>query len=110
MLDERETARYERELRAMLRRAGDEDPEGFAQIALLISAACEALPLAAEMTRQTHGYSWATLARPFGVTRQAMQQRFGVSMVPPPVPPYDVESAVAVELSKAIAAKVSVHA
>lgn len=63
----------------MLRRAGDEDPEGFATIATLIQQACEGLPLAAELTRARHGYSWAQLAAPMGVSRQAAQQRFHVA-------------------------------
>lgn len=78
MLEDREVQRYQRELRAMLRRAGDEDPEGFASIAGLLTAACESLAPAAEMAKARHRYSWADLAGPFGVSRQAMQQRFGV--------------------------------
>jgi hypothetical protein len=89
----------------MLKRAGDEDPEGFAVIAKLIQQACEGLPLSAELTRSRHGYSWAQLAGPMGVSRQAAQQRFhvapdlaaerlffaGVAQTIPPVPAPPVE-------------------
>jgi hypothetical protein len=61
----------------MLRTAGDEDPEGFAQVHQLLVAAVNALPVAAELNRVQHGYSWADLARPLGISRQAAQQRLG---------------------------------
>lgn len=77
MLEPNTIARYERELRAMLRTAGDEDPEGFAAVHQLLTQAVNALPVAAELTRRQHGYSWADLARALGVTRQAAQQRLG---------------------------------
>lgn len=77
MLETREVERYERELRAMLRRAGDEDPEGFAMIAQLLVQASNGLRLAAELNRAQHGYSWAELAAALGTTRQAAQQRYG---------------------------------
>lgn len=60
----------------MLRRAGDEDPEGFAVIVRLIDAARAALPLAAGMTRRAHGYSYTDLAFGLGVTRQSAAERF----------------------------------
>lgn len=82
MLEPREIERYERELRAMLRRAGDEDPEGFAQIAQLIVQAANGLRLSAELTRAQHGYSWADLAGALGTTRQAAQQKYGRSTGP----------------------------
>jgi hypothetical protein len=78
MLDERETARYERELRAMLRRAGDEDPAGVAVIVGLLDAAQRALPAAVQLCRVEHGYSYTELAEAMGVSRQAVRQRFGV--------------------------------
>lgn len=79
MLEPATIARYERELRAMLRTAGDEDPEGFAAVHQLLIQATNALPVAAELNRRQHGYSWADLARALGVTRQAAQQRLGTS-------------------------------
>lgn len=79
MLEPKTIARYERELRAMLRTAGDEDPEGFAAVHQLLTQAVNALPVAAELNRAQHGYSWADLARALGVSRQAAQQKLGTS-------------------------------
>lgn len=78
MLEPKDVDRYVRELRAMVRRAGDEDAEGFAQIVRLLDAARVALPYAAEMTRTTHGYSYADLAAGLGVRRQSAAERFAV--------------------------------
>lgn len=77
MLDEKEVARYERELQAMLRRAGDEDPEGFAAIHQLLTRAASQLPTAAALCREQHSYSWTELGRALGVTRQSAQQQLG---------------------------------
>lgn len=77
MLEPKDAQRYERELRAMLRRAGDEDPEGFAQVAQLLTQAVNALPIAAQLTRVQHGYSWTELAQGLGWSRQHAQQQLG---------------------------------
>lgn len=76
MLEPQDIDRYVRELRAMVRRAGDEDPEGFASIVRLLDAARAALPYAADRTRTQHGYSYADLAAGLGVTRQSAAERF----------------------------------
>jgi hypothetical protein len=78
MLEPNTIARYVRELRAMLRTAGDEDPEGFAAVDQLLRQAVAALPAAAELNRRQHGYSWAELGRALGISRQAAQQRLAV--------------------------------
>lgn len=77
MLDEKDVARYERELRAMLRRIGDEDPEGIAELVHLIDRAHGELDTAVAIARVRHGWSWQQLAQPTGLTRQAVAQRFG---------------------------------
>lgn len=73
-MEPKDIQRYERELRAMLLRAGDEDPEGFAAIHQLLNQAVGQLPAAAELTRLQHGYSWTELAHGMGVSRQALHQ------------------------------------
>lgn len=80
MLEPNTIARYERELRAMLRTAGDEDPEGFAAVHQLLHQAVDALPVAAELNRTQHGYSWADLGRALGISRQAAQQRLSAGL------------------------------
>jgi hypothetical protein len=77
MLEPSDLARYERELRAMLRRIGDEDPEGIAELVHLIDRAHGELDTAVAVARIRHGWSWAQLAAPTGLTRQALAQRFG---------------------------------
>jgi hypothetical protein len=83
MIDVGQSKRYEREIRAMLRAAGDDDPEGFAQVVKLLDwAVSEGLREAASRLRESDtagvpGYSWAEIASPLGVTRSAAQQRFG---------------------------------
>jgi hypothetical protein len=82
MIDVAQSKRYEREIRAMLRAAGDDDPEGFAQVVKLLDwAVSEGLREAAARLRGADstgvpGYSWAEIAAPLGVTRSAAQQRF----------------------------------
>lgn len=82
MIDVRDAKRYEREIRAMLRAAGQDDPEGFAEIVRLLDwAVSEGLREAAAELRKpqangVRGYSWAEIAAPLGVTRSAAAQRF----------------------------------
>jgi hypothetical protein len=74
MLEPDEIKRYERELRAMILRAGDEDPEGFAVIDQLLREATRSMRQAGVLTRR-RGYSWHDLARALGCTRQAAYKR-----------------------------------
>lgn len=53
------------------------DPEAFAQVVEMLTAAVASLTDACETLRSRDGYSWADIARPLGVTRSAAQQRFG---------------------------------
>lgn len=82
MIDVGDAKRYEREIKAMLRAAGDDDPEGFAQVVKLLDwAVTEGLREAAARLREPSangqpGYSWAEIAAPLGVTRSAAAQRF----------------------------------
>lgn len=76
MLEPAATKRFTRELNAMLNRAADEDPEGFAVIVGLLDDARARLSSSAEKMREA-GYSWQDIARPLGVTRSAAYQRFG---------------------------------
>lgn len=77
MLEPDERKRWERNLRAMLRHASDQDPEGFAEIVQLLDGAVAQLPEAAQRMRELHGYSWTEIAAPLGVTRQSARERFG---------------------------------
>lgn len=79
MMEQRDLDRFRRELRAMVAKA--DDPEGFAQ-AVQLSAELDAalIDQADKLRRPTahaKGYSWADLARPLRVTRQAVAQRYG---------------------------------
>lgn len=78
MLEPSEIKRWERQLRAMLRNGADQDPEGLAAVVDLITQAYKALPVMVELHRAEHGYSWADVAGPLGVTRQAAHERFGI--------------------------------
>lgn len=81
MIDVGDAKRYEREIRAMLRAAGQDDPEGFAEVVRLLDwAVTEGLREAATELRKeqngVRGYSWTEIAAPLGVTRSAAAQRF----------------------------------
>lgn len=75
MIEPSEIARWERNLRTMLRKAADEDPEGFAVVDQLLRKAVAALPYAATLTRAQHGYSWADMARGLGEPRSSVHAR-----------------------------------
>jgi len=96
MIEPNDVKRYERELRAMLLRAGDEDPEGFAQIAQLITEAFQGLALAANLTRAQHGYSWRELAAGMGESSSTVHARYQLA----PELPRDVDADVLTELIK----------
>lgn len=75
MFEPSDVARFRRELSAMIQRASNQDPEGFAQVVELLDLARAQLPEAAQEVRRA-GYSWSELARPLGVTKSAAAQRF----------------------------------
>lgn len=79
MIEPQDVKRYQRELRAMLMRAGDEDPEGFAAIAAMLTEAQQSLWLAAHLTKAQHGYSWRELARAMDVSTSTLHERFSVT-------------------------------
>lgn len=65
MLEPREIERYQRELRAMLIRASDEDPEGFAAIVDLLTQSVAAIPLAVQGLK-IRLYPWRSIAAALG--------------------------------------------
>lgn len=81
MLESREQDRYRRQIAAMLKSAGGDDPEAFAfVVALLDDAVRTGLPAAAQRlqqpTAQAPGYSWRDIAGAMGVSRATAWQRF----------------------------------
>lgn len=85
--------RYQRQLQAMTKAAGDDDPEALAVVVqLLQQASTEGVRQAVEALRtQTGpagGYSWADIARPLGITRQTAHERFGAGRAKPSAPPF----------------------
>lgn len=79
MIEQRDIDRFRRELRTLAAKA--DDPEGFATAVQLMGELEAALVGQADKLRQptahARGYSWADLARPLGVSRQAVAQRWG---------------------------------
>lgn len=70
-------AMLSRMIRSYGRRIGDGNPEDLA-MALQLQHDLDAVITDAVLTmRETHGYSWAQLADELGMTRQAVQQRYG---------------------------------
>jgi hypothetical protein len=65
-----------RVIRAYARRIADGDIEALATMTALAGDLDEAITDAVTGLRE-YGYSWAEIARPLGITRQAAQQRFG---------------------------------
>ena len=64
-----------RMLRAAGRRVGDADPS---DLALLVQLSDELAEITqAAVTRQRESFSWAQIAEPLGVTRQAVEKRWG---------------------------------
>lgn len=77
MLDTMQLSRYQRELTAMCRTVGENDPEAFAELVRLAEwLNREGLQIAVDGLR-AEGYSWAEIARPLRVTRSAVAQRYG---------------------------------
>jgi hypothetical protein len=65
-----------RVIRAYARRIADGDIEALTAMTTLAADLDEAITDAVTGLR-AYGYSWADIARPLGITRQAAQQRFG---------------------------------
>ena len=64
-------------LRAYARRISAGDIDALADITILAADIDDAIRHAVTRLRSDHGYSWADIAAPLGVTRQAAQQRWG---------------------------------
>lgn len=82
MFEPKTIDRYRRELSAMVKAAGQDDPESFALVVQMLAEAQSQLTDAADALRQPTangqpGYSWTDLGRALGVTRASAQQRFG---------------------------------
>ena len=86
MLEPREVERWERLTAAMIRKAGADDPEAFAQVAAILATIPDMMSAAADSLRTptvlpdgttVPGYSWADIGQALGVTRSAAQQRYG---------------------------------
>lgn len=76
MLEPERITRAQRELRSLVRDAGDNDPEAFAALVGLAEwLRVEGLKEAAS-AQLAHGYSWADVAKPLGITRQSAWARF----------------------------------
>lgn len=69
--------------RGMARRVAEGNPEDLAAAVRLLDEQQALLVEAVAVMRDVHGYSWAQLAAELGVTRQAVQQRFGKPVVSP---------------------------
>lgn len=67
----------ERMVMAMGRRVASGDIDGLTALARLREAVTVATKSAVTQLRAEHGYSWADVARPLGITRQSAQERFG---------------------------------
>jgi len=82
MIEQRDMNRWTRELAAMIRKAGDDDPETFAIITQLLDDAQRKLPAAAARLREpgqngVRGFTWAEIAAPLKISKQGAAQRFG---------------------------------
>ncbi|WP_248964543.1 hypothetical protein [Sphaerisporangium perillae] len=67
----------QRIIRAYGRRIAAGDVEALADAVALIEELDDAIVHAVTGLRGKHGYSWADIARPLAITRQAAQQRWG---------------------------------
>lgn len=76
MLEPARRTRTLRELRSIAKEVGANDPEAFAEL-VAIREAFDVLIRAAVDEQRRNGYSWADLARPLGITRSAVNQRYG---------------------------------
>ena len=77
---ERETPEYAQMVRRIIRghgrRCADADPEDLAELIAMSLTLDEAVTTAVAGLRR-NGFSWAQIAAPLGITRQAAQMRFG---------------------------------
>ncbi|MFI0454140.1 hypothetical protein [Actinomadura sp. 6N118] len=64
-------------IRAYSRRIASGDIEAIADAVQLSQELDDAIAQAVHGLRSDWGYSWADIARPLGITRQAAQQRWG---------------------------------
>ncbi|MFB4293433.1 hypothetical protein ACBI99_37750 [Nonomuraea sp. ATR24] len=64
-------------IRAYSKRIAEGDIEALADLAGVVAELDHAIAQAVTQFRAQHGYSWADIARPLGITRQAAQQRWG---------------------------------
>lgn len=78
MFEPKTLRHFEYELSVMLKAAGDQDPEGLAELDALLRRTLEqGIPAAAEQQRERHGFSWAHFGRALGVTAWAARKRLG---------------------------------
>lgn len=72
-------AMMHRMIRALGRRfdGGDADAPDLVEFAALRATIDAAEQAAVDALRDRYGYSWAEIAQPLGITRQAAQMRFG---------------------------------
>lgn len=70
-------AMVRRLLRAAGRRVADADPEDLAELLGLQAELDQAIVTAVHGMRNTHGASWADIARATGTSRQAAAMRWG---------------------------------
>jgi hypothetical protein len=75
VIEPAQLARFQREVKAMVRYAGDE-PDSLACIVHLAEQLQAGLAQGASECRR-QGFSWADIGRALGVTRQAAYQRLG---------------------------------
>ncbi|MFI6814736.1 hypothetical protein ACIBG7_20150 [Nonomuraea sp. NPDC050328] len=64
-------------IRAYSKRIAGGDIEALADLAGVVAELDHAIGQAVTQLRTQHGYSWADIARPLGITRQAAHQRWG---------------------------------
>lgn len=76
MLEPDRITRAERELKSLTREVGQNDPEAFAQLVAIRDHFDSLIALAANELRNVQGYSWADLARPLGLSRQSVYERY----------------------------------
>lgn len=74
MIEPATTARFQRELRAMIRAAGD-DPEAFAVVDGLLRHAFTDMNTAAHAL-VSQGFSWREIGRALEITRTAAHKRY----------------------------------
>jgi hypothetical protein len=84
MLEAARKTRALRELHALCGEVANNDPDAFAELVAIHTAFTEMVRDTADVLR-SEGYSWADLAEPLGVSRQAAQQRFAVTRTAQPI-------------------------